>query len=159
RCPQISHISCRNPRDLLVRPMAPSLQRRAGHRGMAMNTMLERIAIWGVLVMTVAAGCDAAPASPVVMPPPMTGPVEGGGDMAMPPGPRPIYGGVYALPTPLDLTQNGVLPGMAGPALDALMQLHDHPGTAIVELVMAANVPVLSSALEDLGSFVRDLLE
>ena len=74
------------------------------------------------------------------------------------PPPTANYSGVYAVVAPLDLTQNGVLPGVLGPALGALIELHDHPGKALLDIVAVANIPTVSDAVKNLPSFLRDLL-
>jgi hypothetical protein len=125
-----------------------------------MSKTSERVA-WLMLGLmttatTVLTGCgDTGGRSP--MPPTM---MDGGpppGDVDGPaPGPR--YAGVYATTTPIDFTQNGVLPGVIGPTLTALTELRDHPGQAIVQLVTLAQIPGLSDALAELPTFVRNLL-
>ncbi|HEX4458295.1 MAG TPA: hypothetical protein VIA18_10020 [Polyangia bacterium] len=106
-------------------------------------------------------GCSAGAGAPNE--PPVSSPDLGSGNdggITIPPVTQPTadYAGVYGTVTPIDLTQSGVLPGAIGPALAALTELHDHPGQAIVDFVCAANIPTLSSALNALPSFVRDLL-
>ena len=109
-------------------------------------------------------GCGAAPqrqpvpeTTPVATPPAATpgAPIEGS---PTPPKPQAKYAGTYDVVTPLDLTEGGVLPGVLGPMLGALAELHDHPGKAILDIVANANIPTVSSAVAGLPSFVRDLL-
>jgi hypothetical protein len=99
-------------------------------------------------------GCSAGTSAPSG--PPDAGTQDGGGITVTQP--TASYSGVYATVTPIDLTQNGVLPGAIGPALAALTELHDHPGQAIVELVAAAGIPTLSDAVQGLPSFCKTLL-
>src|SRR5437763_12481796 len=81
------------------------------------------------------AGCSAGPEAHMTGPsgpnePPGT--PQGPGEPITPtPAPTAKYAGVYSAVAPIDLTQNGVLPGVLGPALGALIELHDHPGKAI----------------------------
>src|SRR5690348_1583829 len=126
---------------------------------------LKHSAIASLTVLSlVAGGCGAGPearqpaptpSTPDPGPTPPTGPIDG-----PPPAPAPTakYAGVYAATAPIDLTQNGVLPGVLGPALGALIELHDHPGKAILDIVAIANIPTVSDAVKNLPSFVKDLL-
>ena len=66
-----------------------------------------------------------------------------------PPPPTSKYSGVYGTVAPLDFTQNGVLPGVIGPALGALIELHDHPGQAILDIIAIANIPTVSDAVAE----------
>lgn len=84
------------------------------------------------------------------------GPVEGNPPHTPPPTAK--YAGVYTVVAPIDFTQNGVLPGVLGPALGALIELHDHPGKAILDIVAIANIPTVSDAVKNMPGFVRDLL-
>src|SRR5690348_7228141 len=145
--------------------MASLLQRRRGQqRGMVMKTV-ERIAIWSVLAATLAAGCNSPP---VASKPPTggmagmggAGGIGGAGGMGGAGGiggaggqmgpPMATYAGVYDVKAPFDLTKDGVLPGLVGPTLEALSDLHEKPGTAIIELLIAANISGLSDALAGL---------
>lgn len=74
------------------------------------------------------------------------------------PAPTAKYAGVYAAVAPIDLTQNGVLPGVIGPALGALIELHDHPGKAILDIVAIANIPTVSDLVKNMPSFLKDIL-
>jgi hypothetical protein len=71
-----------------------------------------------------------------------------------PPAPKANYSGVYSVDAPLDFTQNGVLPGIVGPALASLAELHDHPGDAIVNILKNGNIPYLSSILQKVPDFL-----
>lgn len=107
-------------------------------------------------------GCGSEPEARV------PGTPSGPSDPGMPQGPgEPIpqapaptakYAGVYSAVAPIDLTQNGVLPGVLGPALGALIDLHDHPGKAIIEIVVIANIPTVSDAVKNLPTFLKDIL-
>lgn len=75
-----------------------------------------------------------------------------------PPAPTAKFAGVYQVVAPIDLTQDGVLPGVLGPMLGALIELHDHPGKALLDIVANANIPTVSDAVKGLPSVVRDVL-
>ena len=130
---------------------------------MSRNLKLSAIASLTVISL-VAGGCGAGPEARM-QPPPTTSPdqppgtPQGPGEMNSPtPPPTAKYAGVYATVAPLDLTQNGVLPGVLGPALSALIELHDHPGKAIIDIIVIANIPTVSDAVNNLPSFLKDLL-
>jgi hypothetical protein len=72
--------------------------------------------------------------------------------LPQPPSPKPNYSGIYGLTAPIDFSENGVLPGAIGPALKALSDLHDKPGTAIWEFLQGANIDYVSSALTTINS-------
>lgn len=74
--------------------------------------------------------------------------------------PAPIahYAGVYDAVAPLDFTQSGVLPGLLGPALAGLVELHDRPGKAIITIVENAGIPYLSEILMQVPSFLKGAL-
>lgn len=74
------------------------------------------------------------------------------------PAPQPVFSGVYEVSAPLDFTQNGVLPGLLGPALSGLSELHDHPGDAILTIAKGANIPVVSGILNKIPSFLESVL-
>jgi hypothetical protein len=150
--------------------MAPPLQCAPPRGGDAMTLTLQRSAFTVVTIFALAAGCGgpAQPPAPSVTPTPAPGapPSNPDGPSTMPtpppapppPAPTPTYAGVFALVAPIDLTQNGVLPGVLGPSLDALTKLHDHPGQAILEIVESANIPSVSGAINGLPGFVKSLL-
>ena len=108
------------------------------------------------------AGCSGAESHTPGMPggpsdPPGT--PQGPGEPINPtPAPQAKYAGIYSAVAPIDLTQNGVLPGVLGPALSALIELHDHPGKAIIDIIVIANIPTVSDAVKNLPTFVKDLL-
>jgi hypothetical protein len=68
------------------------------------------------------------------------------------------YAGIYQANASIDLTQNGVLPGQLSPILDAISELHDEPGKALIDIVIASDVPQVSEALKELPSWVLTLL-
>lgn len=129
---------------------------------MSRNLTLSAIASLTVISL-VAGGCGAGPEAR--MQPPTTSPDQPGtpqgpgepiGDPTPPPSAK--YAGVYATVAPIDLTQNGVLPGVIGPALSALIELHDHPGKAIIDIIVIADIPTVSDAVKNLPQFLKDLL-
>ena len=130
---------------------------------MSRNLKLSAIASLTVLSL-VAGGCSAGPEGrtpPTPMPSPdQPGTPEGPGETIGQPPPPPTskYAGVYGTVAPLDFTQNGVLPGVIGPALGALIELHDHPGQAILDIIAIANIPTVSDAVQNMPSFLKDLL-
>jgi hypothetical protein len=128
---------------------------------MSRNLKLNAIASLTVLSL-VAGGCGAGPEArqqPPAGSPSQPGVPQGPGEMNTPdPAPTAKYSGVYTVVAPIDLTQNGVLPGVIGPALSALIELHDHPGKAILDIVAIANIPTVSDAVANMPSFLRDLL-
>ncbi len=131
---------------------------------MSRNLKLSAIASLTVLSL-VAGGCSAGPEARTQPTPPPSSPDQPGApqgpgdvDNPAPPPPKAHYSGVYAVVAPLDLTQNGVLPGVIGPALSALIELHDHPGKAILDIVAIANIPTVSDLVKNMPSFLRDIL-
>ncbi len=113
------------------------------------------------LVASFAAACAAAPSGnrliddPGSDDPGVTDPGNEPGNNPTPNTPKtPKYSGVYQVSAPVDFTQQGVLPGLTGPLLASLAQLHDNPGKSIVDLAFAANVPVI----KDMSAFLRDVL-
>jgi hypothetical protein len=115
-----------------------------------------------------ASGCNGA-ATGNMMPTP-NGPADPGpadpnnpdfpGQPSNPQPPAPVanYSGVYEVVSPVDFTQTGVLPGVWGPALAGLSQLHDNPGKAILTIVEGAGIPYLSSILMKVPSFLKNAL-
>lgn len=75
------------------------------------------------------------------------------------PAPTANYSGVYEVVAPWDFTQNGVLPGMVGPLLGGLSDLHDHPGKALYTILENANIPYISDIMMNLPGFVVSGLE
>jgi hypothetical protein len=127
-----------------------------------MSLKLTAIASFTVLSL-VAGGCGAGPEArtqPTPTPAPdMPGTPQGPGEVNNPtPAPTAKYSGVYSALAPIDLTQNGVLPGVIGPALGALIELHDHPGKAILDIVAIANIPTVSDLVKNMPSFLKDIL-
>lgn len=126
---------------------------------------LKLTAIASITVLSlVAGGCGAGPEArtqptPTPSPDIPPGTPQGPGEVNNPtPAPTAKYSGVYSAVAPIDLTQNGVLPGVIGPALGALIELHDHPGKAILDIVAVANIPTVSDAVNNMPSFLRDIL-
>ena len=129
---------------------------------MSRNLKLSAIASLTVLSL-VAGGCGAGPEArmqPPSTPAPPSTPDGPGEPIGLPPPPPETakYAGVYGTVAPLDFTQNGVLPGIVGPALGALIELHDHPGKAILDIVAIANIPTVSDAVANMPSFLKDIL-
>jgi|GEM_PF-2894014 len=79
-------------------------------------------------------------------------------DPNMPAAPVAKYDGVYDVKSLLDFTQGGVLPGITGPALGGLSELHDHPGDAIYTILAGASIPYLSDILNKVPSFLKKAL-
>jgi hypothetical protein len=121
-----------------------------------MRPNLKSSAIAALTALALISGCSAEPETR--MPGPGGGGTGGGEPIPIPMNQTAKYAGVYAAVAPLDLTQNGVLPGALGPALNALIELHDHPGKAIIDIIMIADIPTVSDAVKALPGFVRDLL-
>ncbi|MGZ5133326.1 MAG: hypothetical protein ACXWCJ_18995 [Caldimonas sp.] len=130
---------------------------------MSRNLKLTAIASLTVLSL-VAGGCGSGPDGRMPTPGPTSpdqpGTPQGPGEPIdnTPPPPTAKYAGVYSAVAPLDLTQNGVLPGVLGPALGALIELHDHPGKAILDIVAISNIPTVSDAVKNMPSFLKDIL-
>jgi hypothetical protein len=97
-------------------------------------------------------GTPAGPDNPA--PPATNNPDSPNGNQNTPPPPVANYAGVYDLTAPLDFTQNGVLPGLLSPALGSLAELHDHPGDALINILQNSNIPVVSSTLNKIPSFL-----
>jgi hypothetical protein len=93
---------------------------------------------------------------PTASTPPMTGnPDPGHKD------PVPVnFSGVYQVSAPLDFTKNGVLPGILGPLLSSLSELHDHPGKALTDFIKKAKVlpSVVSGILSGLSPIFDNLI-
>lgn len=129
-----------------------------------MSANLKLTAFATMTAFALLTGCGAGPEAHTTTPP-ATGPSEppgtpqGPGEINNPP-PKPVanYAGVYTADAPIDLTQNGVLPGVLGPALNALIELHDHPGKAILDIIAIANIPTVSDAVANMPQFLKDLL-
>lgn len=129
-----------------------------------MATNLKLTAFATLTAFALVTGCGAGPearmdtpAAPTPVPP---GTPVGTGENNPPPAPQPTakYAGVYASVAPIDLTQNGVLPGVLGPALSALIELHDHPGKAIIDIIAIAGIPTVSDLVANMPQFLKDVL-
>ncbi len=128
---------------------------------MIRNLKLTAIASMTVLSL-VAGGCSSGPearSQPPAAPdgPGTPGPV-GPIDSLPPAAPKANYSGIYTTVAPIDLTQNGVLPGVLGPALSALSELHDHPGEAILDIIAIADIPTVSDAVKNMPQILKDIL-
>ncbi len=125
---------------------------------------LKLTAITSLTVLSlVAGGCGSGPDGRMPTPGPTSpdqpGTPQGPGEpIDNTPPPTAKYAGIYSAVAPLDLTQNGVLPGVLGPALGALIELHDHPGKAILDIIAIANIPTVSDAVKNMPSFLKDIL-
>jgi hypothetical protein len=113
-----------------------------------------------------ASGCNGnleRQAQPTPSPQPNPGPLGIGPDGNPQPEPTPSptpspvanYSGVYEVVAPLDFTQTGVLPGMVGPLLSGLSELHDHPGDALYTILEGSNIPYLSNLLSEVPDFLK----
>lgn len=129
---------------------------------MSRNLKLTAIATMTALSI-LSGGCSSGPEAR--MQPPATGPGNPPGTPLGPgeptssdPPPSAKYAGVYAAVAPIDLTQNGVLPGVLGPALSALIELHDHPGQAILDIIAIANIPTVSDLVKNMPQILKDIL-
>ncbi len=76
---------------------------------------------------------------------------DGSGEVAS----DPVVG-TYELTTTYDLTQSEILPDLAGDVLGSLTGLQEDPAGTIVDLLQAANVPVVSTVLGLLPGILRD---
>ena len=129
-----------------------------------MRPNLKLTAFATLAAFALVTGCGAGPEArtqPTPTPTPTPGqPDTPPGPSEFPPTPAPMakYAGVYAAVAPIDLTQNGVLPGVLGPTLSALIELHDHPGKAILDIIAIANIPTVSDAVQNMPAFLRDVL-
>jgi hypothetical protein len=64
--------------------------------------------------------------------------------------------GRFELSNSLDLTSAGIFPDMANDTLKALSDFREQPSSTIVELLQAANVPVVSQVLGVIPALIRD---
>ncbi len=132
------------------------------------STMLRMLS--GTLLII--AGCNASDNTPpptnmnpqpviTPSPSPQPGPVDVDGPPAPSPTPAPIanYSGTFNITSPLDFTQNGVLPGIVGPVLGSLGELHDHPGAALYNILENSNIPTLSNLLMQVPAALQAGLE
>src|SRR6185312_898622 len=131
--------------------------------GQTMSRNLKLTAIASLTALSiVAGGCSAEPEARMQPPsapgtPPGT-PLGPGEPIGEPTPPTAKYAGVYSAVAPIDLTQNGVLPGVLGPALNALIELHDHPGQAILDIIAIANIPTVSDLVKNMPQLLKDIL-
>jgi hypothetical protein len=68
----------------------------------------------------------------------------------------PKLDGTYELSSYFDLTSAGVFPEPANDTLKALSNFKEHPSQTMVDLLAAANVPVVPNVLNAIPSFIRD---
>jgi hypothetical protein len=68
----------------------------------------------------------------------------------------PKLDGKYELSSYFDLTSTGVFPDPANETLKALSSFKEHPSQTMVDLLAAANVPVVPNVLNAIPSFIRD---
>lgn len=125
--------------------------------------MRNTLGVVAVVVVFSLVGCGDDPKQQMMMSGGGGPPGMGGTDPRVDPGTPPLpatasYAGTYEVTAPLDFTQSGVLPGIVGPALGGLAELHDRPGAAILTIVEHANVPVLSSIVSNVPGFLRGVL-
>ncbi len=140
-----------------------------------MRKTLKMTAFAAMTAFTViATGCSGSTQMGPGMPDPgspgeQPGPNPSPGPKPSPnPSPAPAsanYSGAYAGSSPIDLTQNGVLPGVMGPILGALSRLHSCPGPAMLQLVEVASPSTFdytwtnpTSGCPTTSSFVGNLL-
>jgi hypothetical protein len=69
------------------------------------------------------------------------------------------YDGRYQVDTPFDLTQKGVLPDQLSPILKTFSELHDDPGKALIDIVIASDIPDVSQSLKELPSWILSILQ
>jgi hypothetical protein len=106
-----------------------------------MRRGLKLTAFTALTILMVNAGCSGSTTGGPQMPDPVGGmlptdpknPDPSQPKQPTPPsGPSATYNGTYECSSQLDLTQNGVLPGVTGPILNALSRLKDCPGASVV---------------------------
>lgn len=68
----------------------------------------------------------------------------------------PKLDGRYELSSYFDLTSAGVFPDVANDTLKALSNFKEHPSQTMVDLLDAANVPVVPTVLNAIPAFIRD---
>jgi hypothetical protein len=129
---------------------------------MTMSRNLKLTAIASLTAFSIfAGGCSSGPEARMQPPgnPGMPGTPAGPGEpIDNTPPPTAKYAGIYSAVAPIDLTQNGVLPGILGPTLNILIELHDHPGQAILDIVVVANIPTVSDAVKNMPQILKDIL-
>ena len=136
-----------------------------------MRTTFKMSAFATLTAFAVLTGCNSAPTTPVPggnpgnptgsQDPTNPTPIDPGDPTTnpnQPAAPTAKYDGVYDVKSLLDFTQSGVLPGIAGPALGGLSELHDHPGDAIYTILAGAGIPYLSDILNKVPSFLKKAL-
>lgn len=68
----------------------------------------------------------------------------------------PKLDGKYELSNYFDLTSAGIFPEPANDTLQALSNFKEHPSQTMVDLLDAANVPIVPQVLNAIPSFIRD---
>jgi hypothetical protein len=124
---------------------------RAGAMLAVCNCMRTAACLVGLLSLTLAAGCGLA---------------DSGDDSTADqnvqatkdgvPEPPEVLTGRYELSSFFDLTSAGLLPDAANETLKALSKFKENPSASIVELLTAANVPILGTVLKWLPGPLKD---
>jgi hypothetical protein len=118
------------------------------------------------LATALAGGCAPAPAAGMDYTDP-SGPTTPmtPGEPTPPPMPTPAaptakYSGIYSANAAIDFTQNGVLPGIASPALNALTMIGSNPGRALVTMANASGAVNIPSPFDNiLGDIITGQLD
>ncbi len=84
--------------------------------------------------------------------PPQAGSADGGATAV-------VLSGDYELSSTFDLTTAGVFPDAANGTLKGLSDLKDNPAKAIIDVLQANNVPIVSTVLGYLPTVLRDSFE
>jgi len=137
-----------------------------------MRKNMKLSAFAGLAALTlIAAGCNAAPTGPTAPTDPTnpsnpsnpsnptnpSNPVDPTNPID-PVTPTARYQGTYSIVAPIDFTQQNVLPGILGPALGSLSQIHDHPGQAVLGFLENSGIPYLSSIMMKVPDFLMNAL-
>jgi len=118
------------------------------------------------LATALAGGCAQSPVMGIEPTDPSSPqqPMTPGEPMPAPtPAPTPAtarYSGIYQANAPIDFTQNGVLPGIASPALNALTMVGSNPGRALVTMANATGAVNIPSPFDSvLGDIITGQLD
>src|SRR5688572_16948008 len=130
--------------------------------------MAKRLCSLGAVVLAasiVACGGDDGASDPAALPNGSgpNGGQNGGitiGPDGVPVGPDgqpidPKLDGKYELANTFDLTSAGILPDVANDTLKALSNFKEHPSQTIVDLLDAANVPVVPDVINAIPGAIR----
>jgi hypothetical protein len=98
-------------------------------------------------IATACSGGAAATASPDAADAGAASPTPAADGGARDAGTLPPVSGTYSVSTALDLTKGGVLPDAASTTFVALANLKEHPAKTLLDLLKAANVPIVSTVL------------